>query len=221
MQTRESNRDRKYKQVQQDAIVDAELSLRWWRLHNYHHYIPLVLQYNVPPHLLEAREQTFIQHFQPKLNFPYIKPHMKRAFRGISQPSHKLGARSGLKSIWAKLRRRHLPRNIAPLHKSPTFQRQSQVWRTLCDLASNTRRRFDSIRELLRRHTPSSQLYAILYAMHKLSHNLPPPHHLPAGKAVATAMRKRKLPIPSSRLPISIPFLSHPSQLSDTREFLR
>ena len=112
---------------------------------------------------------------------------MKRAFRGISQPSRKLGARSGLKSIWAKLRRRHLPRNIAPLHKSPTFQRKSQVWRTLCDLASNTRRRFDNIRELLRRHTPSSQLYA----MHKLYRNLPPPHHLPAGKAIATAMRKR------------------------------
>ena len=145
-------------------------------------HCPLVLQYNVPPHLLEAQEQTFIQHFQPKLNFPYISPHMKRAFRGISQPSHKITARSGLRSIWAKLCRRHLPRNIAPLHRSPTFQRQSPVWRTLCDLASNTKRRFDNSRELHRRRTPLA-----------ISHNQPPPHHLPAGKAIATAMRKRKL----------------------------
>ena len=117
-------------------------------------HCPLVLQYNVPPHMLEAQEQTFIQHFQPKLNFPYISPHMKKALRGISQPSHKITARGGLRSIWAKLRRRHLPRNIAPLHRSSTFQRQSQVWRTLCDLASNTKRRFDNSRELLRRRIP-------------------------------------------------------------------
>ena len=159
-----------------------------------------MLQYNVPPHLLEAQEQTFIQHFQPKLNFPYIASHMKRAFRGIAKPSHnKIAARSGMKSIWAKLRRRHLPRNIAA----------SQVWPTLCDLASNTKRRFDNNRELLRKRTPPSQLYAL----HKLSRNLPPPHHLPAGKAIATAMRKRKLPTPRCRLPTSIPFLSHPTLL--------
>ena len=106
--------------------MDAELSLRWWRLHNnYHHYIPL-------------STGTAVQR---------TSAHARSTRTNIT-------ARSGLRSIWAKLRRRHLPRNIAPLHRSPTFQRQSQVWRTLCDLASNTKRRFDNSRELLRRRIP-------------------------------------------------------------------
>ena len=151
---------------------------------NYHHYIPPVLQHNVPPQHLEAQEQTFIQHFQPKLNFPHIAPHMKKAFCGVSQPAlNKIPSRSGLKSIWTKLRRRHLPPSMLPLHKSPTLQRQNQIWQTICDLASNTKRRFDSTRELMKRRTPAAQLYVL----HKLSNNLPTTHQRPATKAISTA----------------------------------
>ena len=174
MQTRESNRNRKFRQLQKDAIVDAELSLRWWRKHhNYHQYTPLVIQHNIPSEHLEAQEHPFIQHFQPKLNFPHIAPHMKQAFRGISHPARNaIPSRSGLMSIWAKLRRKRLPPATQPLHKSPTFQRQSQVWQTICNLTSNTKRRFVSTRELLNTSTPTAQLYAL----HKLSSNLPATH---------------------------------------------
>ena len=219
MQTRESNRNRKFRQLQTDAIIDAELSLRWWRKHNnYHQYIPLVIQHNIPSHHLEAQEHTFIQHFQPKLNFPHIAPHMKQAFRGISQPARNtMPLRSGLMSIWAKLRRKHLPPTLQPLHKSPTFQRQSQVWQTICNLASNTKRRFDSTRELPRASTPAAQLYAL----HKLSSNLPSTHQRPATKAIGTALKKRKLPVPKSRMPATLPYLAHPNQRTDTSQYLR
>ena len=219
MQTRESNRNRKFRQVSKDAIVDAELSLRWWRQHqNYYQFVPLVLQYNVPHDLLEAQEQTFIQHFQPKLNHPHIAPHMKRAFRGISQPArNKIQRRSGITSIWAKIRRRYLPPALRPLYSSHTFKRQAQVWQTICNLASNTRRRFDSTKELLKHKTPPAQLYAY----HRIACNLPPTHQRPATKAINTAMRKRALPIPKNRRPAILPYLAHPSQTSTTRTFLR
>ena len=219
MQTRESNRNRKFRQVSKDAIVDAELSLRWWRQHqNYYQFVPLVLQYNVPHDLLEAQEQTFIQHFQPKLNHPHIAPHMKRAFRGISQPArNKIQRRSGITSIWAKIRRRYLPPALRPLYSSHTFKRQAQVWQTICNLASNTRRRFDSTKELLKHKTPPAQLYAY----HRIACNLPPTHPRPATKAINTAMRKRALPIPKNRRPAILPYLAHPSQTSTTRTFLR
>ena len=200
MHTRESNRNRKFRQLQKDAIIDAELSSRWWRKHhNYHQYTPLVIQHNIPSQHLEAQEHTFIQHFQPKLNFPRIAPHMKQAFRGISQPARNtIPSRSGLMSIWAKLRRKHLPPAIQPLHKSPTFQRQSQVWQTICNLASNTKRRFDSTRELLKTSTPTARLYAL----HKLSSNLPATHQRPTTKAIGTAELA-----PNSRLPAKLSYL--------------
>ena len=199
--------------------MDAELSLRRWRQHqNYYQFVPLVLQYNVPHDLLEAQEQTFIQHFQPKLNHPHIAPHMKRAFRGISQPArNKIQRRSGITSIWAKIRRRYLPPALRPLYSSHTFKRQAQVWQTICNLASNTRRRFDSTKELLKHKTPPAQLYAY----HRIACNLPPTHQRPATKAINTAMRKRALPIPKNRRPAILPYLAHPSQTSTTRTFLR
>ena len=219
MQNRESNRNRKLRQITKDAIVDAELSLRRWRQHHkYHHFIPIVIQHNVPHDYLEAQEQTFIQHFQPKLNYPHIAPHMKRAFRGITQPArNKIQQRAGITSIWNKLRRRHLPPTLRPLHKSRTFQHQTQVWHTICNLASNTKRRFESTKELMRRRTPSAQLYAY----HRIARNLPTTHQRPATKAIATAMRKRSLPLPKARRPAILPYLAHPSQTTTTRTFLR
>ena len=193
MQTRESNRNRKFRQLQKDAIVDAELSLCWWRKHhNYHQYTPLVIQHNIPSQHLEAQEHPFIQHFQPKLNFPHIAPHMKQAFRGISQPARNtIPSRSGLMSIWAKLRRKHLPPATQPLHKSPTFQRQSQVWQTICNLAANTKRRFVSTRELLKTSTPTAQLYAL----HKLSSNLPATHQSQYLRQRITLHKQRTIPL--------------------------
>ena len=219
MQSRESNRNRKFRQITKDAIVDMELSLRWWRqLHNYPKFVPLVIQYNVPHDHLEAQEQTFIQHFQPKLNYPHIAPHIKRAFRGITQPArNKIQQRAGITSIWSKLRRRHLPPTLRPLDKSRTFQRQTQVWHTICNLASNTKRRFESTKELMRRSTPSAQLYAY----RRIARNLPTTHQRPATKAIATAMRKRSLPVPKARRPATLPYLAHPSQTTTTRTFLR
>ena len=119
--------------------------------------------------------------------------------------------------MWTQLRRKHLPPAMLPLHKSSTFQRQSQVWQTICDHASNTKRRFDSTRELLKTRTPAAQLYAL----HKFSNNLPTTHQRPATKTIGTALKKSKLPVPRVRLPVTLPYLSHPAQRTDTSQYLR
>ena len=67
MTKRESTRNRKYKQIQERKIVQAELSLRWWHKHKcYQQFTPIVLQTNIPLHELEATENTMIQHHQAK-----------------------------------------------------------------------------------------------------------------------------------------------------------
>ena len=89
MTKRESTRNRKYKQIQEHKIVQAELSLRWWHKHKcYQQFTPIVLQTNIPLHELEATENTMIQHHQAKLNFPYITSYMKGAFSGFTKAAN-------------------------------------------------------------------------------------------------------------------------------------
>ena len=90
MQNRESNRNRKFRQITKDAIVDAELSLRWWRQHhNYYQFIPLVIQYNVPHDYLEAQEQTFIFFdFDSLLGVQALREVRTRVTRGEHSRSH-------------------------------------------------------------------------------------------------------------------------------------
>ena len=102
MTKRESTRNRKYKQIQEHKIVQAELSLRWWHKHKcYQQFTPIVLQTNIPLHELEATENTMIQHHQAKLNFPYITSYMKGAFSGFTKAAN--NKHNGT-ALWAKLR---------------------------------------------------------------------------------------------------------------------
>ena len=102
MTKRESTRNRKYKQIQERKIVQAELSLRWWHKHKcYQQFTPIVLQTNIPLHELEATENTMIQHHQAKLNFPYITSYMKGAFSGFTKAAN--NKHNGT-ALWAKLR---------------------------------------------------------------------------------------------------------------------
>ena len=100
---REASRNREFAQVDRQAIVQAELALRWWHKHNnYHQYIPITIEHSIPPHRLEAREATYIQQLQPRPNHLYIHKHMKGAvthFHRQRQQHH----HTVFLSIWSKI----------------------------------------------------------------------------------------------------------------------
>ena len=80
MQTCESNRNRKFRQVTKDAIVDAELSLRWWRQHhNYPFGSPRTDIYSAlptqtqPPAHCSTYEKSIPGHFTAKPATKYSK----------------------------------------------------------------------------------------------------------------------------------------------------
>ena len=157
MTKRESTRNRKYKQTQEHKIVQAELSLRWWHKHKcYQQFTPIVLQTNIPLHELEATENTMIQHHQAKLNFPYITSHMKGAFSGFTKAAN--NKHNGTGALWAKLRRGKLRHTIRTFSDTPVFRDRKQAWLSVSHLCTNTRIRFDTIRQLLQSATPTSTI---------------------------------------------------------------
>ena len=73
--SRERKRFRKYKQVLEDKLVSAELSLRYWywaQQENFWAWVSRPVSERVTPELLRGREQALIQTLQPPLNFPFI-----------------------------------------------------------------------------------------------------------------------------------------------------
>ena len=70
---REASRYRKYKQVQQDKLVSAELCLRYWdRDSTFWEWVAVPISAAVPPNILRGRKQAMTQTLQPLLNFPFI-----------------------------------------------------------------------------------------------------------------------------------------------------
>ena len=206
MTTRESTRNCKFKQVTSHKIVQAELSLRWWHKHKcYHQFVPITLKTNIPDQDLEAAENTFIQQRQSKLNFPFITNHMKGAFSGFAKAANNKHNGSG--ALWAKLRRGRLHHSIRNFTDTDLFRNRKQAWQIVSHLCSNTRARFDATRQLLRSETPTSTIFAL----YKLSSNLPRRDRRQAHKALQTVSRKRPLSTPPTTKPIYVQPLMHPT----------
>ena len=203
MTTRESTRNRKFKQITSHKIVQAELSLRWWHKHKcYHQFVLITLKTNIPDQGLEATENTFIQQHQSKLNIPFITNHMKGAFSGFTKAA--TNKHNGSGALWAKLRRGKIHHSIRNFADTDLFRNRKQAWQTVSHLCSNTRARFDTTRQLLR----SDHFYNFR-------------DRRQAHKALQTVFRKRRLSIPPATKPVYVQPLMHPTFRENLRQFLR
>ena len=216
LQHREACRNRKHKQVQEHKIAHAELAIRWWvKNNNYHRFVPITIQHSIAQEQLEAVEATYIQQLQPKLNHPHIAPRMRRSLRFIHRQGQSKA--TGFRSIWAKIRRRRLPPRMQDIHNCHTFTSQVGAWSLLCDLSSNTKRRFEGIRSLLRSKTSTTGIYGLC----RMAGNLSNVHKQAAQKALKVVLRKRRLQTPKPSKPIFVQPLMHPSFTTNLRTFLK
>ncbi|CAE7337301.1 unnamed protein product, partial [Symbiodinium sp. KB8] len=123
---REHSRFRKYKQVLEEKLVSAELSIRFWAHHRTFWNWCIVPVTDVVPHdLLRGREQALIQTLQPPLNFPFIA----RWFcprRGIIKPPDATHAQKiGLSRLWRKRRKKQHSGAGPPRGLTEVFE---QIW---------------------------------------------------------------------------------------------
>ena len=196
--------------------MHAELAIRWWvKNNNYHRFVPITIQHSIAEEQLEAVEATYIQQLQPKLNHPRIAPHMRRSLRFIHRQGQSQA--TGFRSIWAKIRRKRLPPRMQDIHNCHTFTSQVGTWSLLCDLSSNTKRRFDGIRSLLRSKTSTTGIYGFC----RVAGNMSNVHKQAVQKALKGVLRKRRLQPPKPSKPIFVQPLMRPSFTSDLRTFLK
>ena len=143
---REHSRFRKYKQVLEDKLVSAELSIRFWAHHqNFWNWCIIPVTETVRHDLLRGREQALIQTLQPPLNFPF----MARWYcprRGIIRaPDPTCAQWVGLARLWRKHRKkvqsgagRGLPAPLFAIFDKPSFRTKEATRVLLTQLGSNT-----------------------------------------------------------------------------------
>ena len=100
---REHTRFRKYKQVLEDKLASAELSLRYWaQQENFWAWVSVPVSERVTPELLRGREQALIQTLQPPLNFPFIARWIcpRKVSSSLQMPP--LPRKTGIFRLWRK-----------------------------------------------------------------------------------------------------------------------
>ena len=103
------------------------------------------------------------------------------------------------------------------LHANTIIQPRKTEWTTVSHPCSNKRIRFDTTRQLLRSATPTSTIYAL----HKLTGNLPRRDKCQAQQALATVLKKRKLRSPQVNKPVYVQPLMHSTFTQDLRYYLK
>ena len=103
------------------------------------------------------------------------------------------------------------------IYQCHTFTSQVSAWSLLCDLSSNTRRRFEGIRTLLRSNTSTTGIFGLC----RMAGNLSKVHKQAAQKALKLVLRKRRLQPPKHSKPIFVQPLMHPEFTTNLRSFLR
>ena len=96
---------------QNDRLVQAELSLRYWQDHNNLFIwcpIPLFTGRND----FRAMELALIQEWQPKLNFPFICQFYHPRKGLLKKPQMNMNAQFGLATLWRRARHRFTPKIV-------------------------------------------------------------------------------------------------------------
>ena len=147
---------RKHKQVLEDKLVSAELSLRYWaQQENFCAWVSIPVSERVTPELLRGREQALIQTLQPPLNFPSIARWFCPRKGIIKPPDAAFARKTGVFRLWRKKRRkqalhhaaaesRGLPALLYAIFDKPAFRTKEATWVLLTQLGSNTLQHFEA-----------------------------------------------------------------------------
>ena len=146
---REHSRFRKYSQLTNERLVQAEQSLRFWKDHGNlfaRSPIPLFTERND----FRALELALIQDWQPKLNFPFICQFLHPKKGLLKKPQMNINAQFGVATLWQRARHRFTPKIVKEIFLSERFRNRLYMWKLIHSLGSNTLSRFETTRFLLR-----------------------------------------------------------------------
>ena len=216
---RERTRRAKFLQVCQNKLVNAELALRWWKLHdNYYNYSTIAIVHAESSIQALVKEHQLIQLWQPPLNFPHV-------VKLLASPSGVVKTRSAISNIThttvgrklcRKLRRRH-----AKLHPTghPCLHTYSvpQSWSILINIAQRNNQSYQQLKQLRKSHYTTDNIYAL----YKMAATMEEPHKSSVRSKLAKCLRDRNLTVPRNNVPLCLPYLAHTGFQLQVRNWIR
>ena len=168
---REHSRFRKYLQLKNDRLVQAELALRYCRDHdNLFVWCPLPLF--TGRNDFRAMELALIQEWQLRLNFPFICQFYHPRKGLLKKPQMNMNAQFGLATLWRRARHRFTPQVVKDILLSDRFQNRLTMWKLIHSLGSNTLSRFETTRFL----RSNEGGLTMCYALRRLAQNIQEPY---------------------------------------------
>eukprot|EP00435_Cladocopium_sp_Y103_P039728 s2481_g10.t1 len=181
--SREHSRFRKFLQLDNDPLVQAELSLRYWHEQN-----SLFTWTSLPIFLrrpdFRSLELALIQEWQPRLNYPFICQFFHPRKGLLKRPAMSLNPQFGLATLWRKRRHKITSLAVKEILGSPRFQNRLEMWKLIHDLGSNTKSRFEATK-FLRSHEGG---LTMSYALRRLASNIQEPFRTLSLQAIDTTM---------------------------------
>ena len=167
---REYSRSRKYLQLTNERLVQAELALRYWKDHdNLYIWAPIPICTDRTDY--RSLEMALIQEWQPRLNYPFICQffHPKKGI--LKKPLLNTNAQFGLAALWRRAKHKFTPKLVRQILTSSRFQNRLELWTIIHALGSNTKARFEQTK-MLRSNDGGLTL---CYALRQLANNIQEP----------------------------------------------
>eukprot|EP00435_Cladocopium_sp_Y103_P016270 s5559_g4.t1 len=214
--SREHSRFRKFLQLGNDRLVQAELSLRYWHEQNsLFTWAPLPIFLRRPD--FRSLELALIQEWQPRLNYPFICQFFHPRKGLLKRPAMRLNPQFGLATLWRKRRHKFTPACVKEILSSPRFQNRLEMWKLIHDLGSNTKSRFEATKFL---RSLDGGL-TMCYALRRLASNIQEPFRTLSLQAIdATITWWKGKPAPKATA-IRLPWSLSPDLERTVSRFLR
>ena len=213
---REYSRSRKFLQLTNERLVQAELALRYWQEQdNLYIWAPIPIYTNRSD--FRNLEMALIQEWQPRLNFPFICQffHPKRGL--LKKPLLNTNSQFGLATLWRHSRHRFTPDLVRTILSSSRFQNRLELWTIIHALGSNTKARFEQIK-MLRSNDGG---LTMCYALRRLANNTQEPFRTLSLTAIdATIKWWKGRPAPRASA-LRAPWALSPDLPRQLKQFLR
>jgi hypothetical protein len=170
---REHNRSRKFFQLTEDKLVQAESALRYWKEHD-NLYVRAPIPIFAERADYRCLELALIQEWQPRLNYPFIFQFFHPRKGILKKPAMNTNAQLGLATLWRRPKHKFTPQVAKDILSSERFQHGLELRNIIHALGSNTKARFEQTKMLL----PMMAAYGSLtlcYALCRLANNIQEP----------------------------------------------
>ena len=181
---REYSRSRKYLQLTNERLVQAELALRYWHDHdNLYIWAPIPIYTDRVDY--RSLEMALIQEWQPRLNHPFICQffHPKKGL--LKKPILNTNAQFGLATLWRRAKHKFTSQLVRQVLTSSRFQNRLELWTIIHALGSNTKASFEQTK-MLRSHAGGLTL---CYALRRLANNTQEPFRTLSLNAIDASIK--------------------------------